>query len=76
MISKRDTLKREKHHCKKRKDFGELRDCNLVCSVLQLWDYGHRKAGRLQRRSVLRIPGKSFYQPHRVCGGMGNGGRS
>lgn len=80
MISKRDTWKRETHHCgkknPKKKYFGEWRDGNLVCSVLQLWDYGHRQAGRLQRRSVFRIPGKPFYQPHRVCGGMGNGGRS
>lgn len=45
-------------------------------SVLQLWDHGHRESGRLQRRSVLGIPGESVYQPHRVRGGMGSRGRS
>lgn len=46
-----------------------------VALHLQLWDNGHRQAGRLHGRSVLGVPGRGLHQPHRVGGRMGGGKR-
>lgn len=48
---------------------------NFLNCFVQLWDYGHRQARCLHRRSLLRISGPTFHQSYRVSGRVGNGGR-